>query len=81
MVDPSTPATLEGQTVVVTGSGRGIGRAIATELSARGAHVAMIGAPRRLHRGLGALPAADGVRAHVAMRRERRDRAFTVPAF
>src|SRR5262249_7237641 len=65
MVDPPTAATLKGQIVVVTGAGRGIGRAIATELAARGAHVAMIArSEAELASVADAIRAAGGIAAH-----------------
>ena len=37
------PGTFDGQTIIVTGGGSGIGRCTAHELAALGAHVVMVG--------------------------------------
>ncbi|WP_447036079.1 SDR family oxidoreductase [Streptomyces sp. DSM 118878] len=52
---------LRGRTAVVTGAARGIGEAVATELAARGAKVALLGLEERgLARVAAALPTASG---------------------
>ncbi|WP_214400853.1 SDR family oxidoreductase [Pseudonocardia lacus] len=55
MTDPSDPLDLTGRAVLVTGGGRGIGRAIATRFLAAGAHVMVCGRSRPE-----TLPEADG---------------------
>jgi NAD(P)-dependent dehydrogenase (short-subunit alcohol dehydrogenase family) len=47
--------SLEGQSVVVTGSTRGIGKVVATQLAAEGAKLAVVGRERRARR-LGGRP-------------------------
>src|SRR5262245_11726599 len=65
MVDPPTPANLKGQIVVVTGAGRGLGRAMATGFAARGARVAMIArSEAELTSAAEAIRAAGGIAAH-----------------
>ncbi|CAD6000626.1 SDR family NAD(P)-dependent oxidoreductase [Agreia sp. COWG] len=62
MTDPERP--LAGQTVVVTGASSGIGRAAATELSRRGATLAVVG--RDSHRTHEVAASIDGAQAFVA---------------
>lgn len=62
----STPPPLAGQVAVVTGAGRGIGAAIARELSRRGTHTVLCGrTPARLIETASAI-AEDGNHAEVA---------------
>jgi 3-oxoacyl-[acyl-carrier protein] reductase len=57
---------LEGQVALVTGGGRGIGRAVAMELGARGAHLVVTGRDeRRLAEVVGELAHAGGRARHV----------------
>jgi NAD(P)-dependent dehydrogenase (short-subunit alcohol dehydrogenase family) len=59
--------SLEGQVALVTGGGRGIGRAIAMELAARGAHLVVTGRDeRRLAEVVGEIAHAGGKARHVA---------------
>ncbi len=61
------PGLFAGKVVVVTGGGSGIGRCVAHELSALGAHVALIGRnPEKLQAVLGEITADGGqASAHV----------------
>ncbi len=66
---PQNPASeLSGQTAVVTGSSSGIGRAIALELAAAGAHVLVHArASREAAEAVAAEVAACGVESHVVL--------------
>jgi 3-oxoacyl-[acyl-carrier protein] reductase len=60
------PKPLEGQVAIVTGGGRGMGRAIALDLSARGARVVVMGpVERELGEVVGEIANAGGKARHV----------------
>jgi 3-oxoacyl-[acyl-carrier protein] reductase len=63
----STERSLDGEVALVTGGGRGIGRAIAMELAARGARVLVTGRDeRRLAEVVGEIAHAGGKARHLA---------------
>lgn len=76
------PGLYEGQTIIVTGGGSGIGRCIAHELAALGAHVPLIGRKAEKLAATEAEIAADGGSAecHVCDIREEAAVADTVSA-
>src|SRR5499425_109416 len=66
------PGLFEGQTIIVTGGGSGIGRCTAHELASLGAHVALVGRKVEKLQAVQAEIGADGGSAsfHVADIRE-----------
>jgi NAD(P)-dependent dehydrogenase (short-subunit alcohol dehydrogenase family) len=62
----TTARSLEGQVVLITGGGRGIGRAIALELAAAGGHVLVTGRDERaLGETVGEIACAGGKARHL----------------